>query len=212
MKRVRAALAEKEVLLREVHHRVKNNLQAIIALLSMQAEQIEDARTTQSLQELQERAYTMALVYEHLCQAESLAQIPMQPYLQDLSAHALQSFGGSRAIKLSVEATPVSLDVETAMPCGLIVNELLTNALKYAFPGDSQAAAEVRVEFRAEEATYTLVVSDNGVGLPPGLDWRKPMTMGLRLVSFWATHQLGGKLEVNDQQGTAFQVTFVGKE
>jgi len=208
---IKAALAEKEVLLREVHHRVKNNLQAIIALLSMQAEQIGDARTTQSLQELQERAYTMALVYEHLCQAESLAQIPMQLYLQDLSDHVFQSFSGGRAIKLSVEATPVSLDVETAMPCGLIVNELLTNALKYAFPGDSQAAAGVRVEFRAEDATYTLVVSDNGVGLPPGLDWRKPMTMGLRLVNFWATHQLGGKLEVNDQQGTAFKVTFVGR-
>jgi two-component sensor histidine kinase len=205
---IKAALAEKEILLREVHHRVKNNLQAIIALISMQAEQIGDARTTQSLKELQERAYTMALVYEQLYQSENLAQIPMKPYLQDLSAHVFQAFGGGRAIKLSVEATPVSLDVETALPCGLIVNELLTNALKYSFPGGSKDGAEVQVEFRAEAATYTLVVSDNGVGLPPGLDWRKARTMGLRLVSFWATHQLGGKLEVDNRQGTTFQITF----
>jgi len=204
----KATLAEKEMLLREVHHRVKNNLQAIIALISMQTEQIGDARITQSLQELQERAYTMALVYEQLYQSENLAQIPIQPYLQNLSAHVFQAFGGGRAIKLSVEAAPVSLDVETALPCGLIVNELLTNALKYSFPGGSKDGAEVRVEFRAEEATYTLVVSDNGVSLPPGLDWRKAKTMGLRLVSFWATHQLGGKLEVDDRQGTAFQITF----
>jgi two-component sensor histidine kinase/putative methionine-R-sulfoxide reductase with GAF domain len=204
----KAALAEKEMLLREVHHRVKNNLQAIISLISMQAEQIGDARTTQSLKELQERAYAMALVYEQLYQAENLAQIPMKPYLQDLSVHVFQAFGGGRAIKLSVEAAPVSLDVETALPCGLIVNELVTNALKYSFPGDSKDGAEVRVEFQAEDATYTLVVSDNGVGLPPGLDWRKARTMGLRLVSFWATHQLGGKLEVDNRQGTAFQITF----
>jgi len=204
----KATLAEKEMLLREVHHRVKNNLQAIIALISMQTEQIGDARITQSLQELQERAYAMALVYEQLYQSENLAQIPIQPYLQNLSAHVFQAFGGGRAIKLSVEAAPVSLDVETALPCGLIVNELLTNALKYSFPGGSKDGAEVRVEFRAEEATYTLVVSDNGVSLPPGLDWRKAKTMGLRLVSFWATHQLGGKLEVDDRQGTAFQITF----
>jgi PAS domain S-box-containing protein len=208
---IKAALAEKEVLLREVHHRVKNNLQAIIALISMQAEQIRDARTTQSLKELQERTYTMALVYEHLYQAENLAQIPMKPYLQDLSAHVFKTFGGSRAIKLSMEAAPVSLDVETALPCGLIVDELVTNALKYAFPADVKETDEVRVEFQAKDVTYTLVVSDNGVGLPSGLDWRRPMTMGLRLVSFWATHQLGGKLEVDNRQGTAFKITFVGQ-
>jgi two-component sensor histidine kinase len=153
----------------------------------------------------------MALVYEHLYQAENLAQIPMKPYLQDLSAHVFKTFGGSRAIKLSMEAAPVSLDVETALPCGLIVDELVTNALKYAFPADVKETDEVRVEFQAKDATYTLVVSDNGVGLPSGLDWRRPMTMGLRLVSFWATHQLGGKLEVDNRQGTAFKITFVGQ-
>jgi len=208
---IKAALAEKEILLREVHHRVKNNLQAIIALISMQAEQTADARIAQSLKELQERAYTMALVYEQLYQSENLAQIPMQPYLQNLSAHVFQAFGGGRAIKLSVEAPPVSLDVETALPCGLIVNELLTNALKYSFPAGGKDGAEVRVEFQADGATYTLMVSDNGVGLSPGLDWRKARTMGLRLVNFWATHQLGGKLEVDNRQGTAFKVTFVGR-
>jgi PAS domain S-box-containing protein len=205
----KAALTEKEVLLREAHHRAKNNLQAITSLINIQAEQTADARIAQSLQELQERAYTMALVYEHLYQAESLVQIPMKPYLQDLSAHVFQTFGGGRAIKLSVEVAPISLDAETAMPCGLIVNELVTNALKYSFPAGVKETDEVRVEFRAEDVTYTLVVGDNGVGLPSGLDWRKPMTMGLRLVHFWATHQLGGKLEVDDRQGTAFKVTFV---
>lgn len=205
---LKMALEEKEALLREVHHRVKNNLQAIIYLINMRIERLEDAPTRQFLKELQEQARTIALVYEQLYQSETLAQVDMGPYLRRLASSVLRAFGAERNIELSVEATSLSLDVEVAMPCGLIVNELTTNALKHAFPPTFQGAARVRVELRREGETCTLLVSDNGVGLPPDLDRRGGETMGLHLVKLWATHQLGGSLNLVSPPGTTIQIIF----
>jgi len=207
--RTRATLEEKESLLREVHHRVKNNLQAIIALIAMRIERTGDAATRRFLQELQEQARTMSLVYEQLYQSDNLARVDMQPYLHRLATNVLEAFGEGRAIELSVEAAPLSLDVSLAMPCGLIVNELLTNALKHAFPPAFPGAGRIVIALQAAGEKYTLSVSDNGVGLPPGLDWRQTQSQGLRLVNLWASHQLGGGLEADTRQGTTFRVTFV---
>jgi two-component sensor histidine kinase len=151
----------------------------------------------------------MSLVYEQLYQSENLAQVDMEPYLHHLTVNVLQAFGGNRDVDLSVEAAGVSLDVETAMPCGLIVNELLTNALKHAFPPEFAGPGHVQVRLQAEGEACTLQVSDDGVGLPPGLDWHQTESLGLKLVNLWATHQLGGRLEVETRPGTTFQVTFV---
>ncbi len=229
---IKAALAEKVVLLREIHHRVKNNLQSLIYLIDMQAETIQAPGTLHILSDLQGRARAMSMVHEKLYQAENLARINFGDYLQDLTAylhHALA--GGQQPITMLVDAVDrehpadkehpadVFIDVNIATPCGMIVNELVTNALKYAFPEETGGGGEeeregneIRVEFGLQEGEYVLTVADNGVGLPPGLDWRATESLGLKLVNIWATYQLEGSLEVDTRNGTAFTIRFVERK
>ncbi len=212
--KVRASLREKETLLREVHHRVKNNLQAIIALLAMRGGQIEDAQVRQFLKELEGQARTMALVYEQLFASDNLARVAMAPYLQRLTANIIETFGRSQDVSLQLTLDPILMDVSIAMPCGLIVNELVTNMLKYAFPAGFEGAPLIRVEllqvdFPAGEGTrYHLEVADNGVGLAPGSESRPGRGLGLQLVRLWATHQLGGTLETRNQDGLSYTIVF----
>jgi len=214
--RIEAALEEKEALLREVHHRVKNNLQAMISLMEMHSSQIQDDGTRQFLRELEEQTRTMSLVYEQLYQSENLARVSMAPYFQKLASNVLEVFGGGRDIQLNLDIAPLSLDVAQAMPCGLIVNELLTNSLKYAFPPKYKGKPAILIALKQAKKTYKLTVSDNGVGLPPEMNMRtsgslRPgsgKTLGLRLVDLWAVHQLGGKLEVVGKPGTVYSVSF----
>jgi two-component sensor histidine kinase/PAS domain-containing protein len=205
--RLLAALEEKEALLREVHHRVKNNLQAMIALMDMQSGQLPDARTRLFVKELEGQARTMALVYEQLYQSENLARVAMGPYLQQLTAYVLRAFVTERMVQLSLD-TPVSLDVATAMPCGLLINELLTNALKHAFPPGFAERPRVSISLQQNGNTYRLIVGDNGVGLPPDFQPHHSRSLGLRLVNLWATHQLGGTLDVTCSPGTVYTITF----
>ena len=206
--KLRITLAEKEVLLREVHHRVKNNLQAIIYLIENRAERTSDEPTVMLLKSLQEQARTMALVYEQLFQAENLAEVQMDRYLRELMAYGVEAFGGRRCIELDVECEDLSLNVEKAMPCGLMVNELLTNTLKYAFPPSFLGIPRISVRLTAQGSSCDLWVSDNGIGLPQDLDWEAGGSMGLKLVHLWATHQLGGALEILPEDGTAYHITF----
>ncbi len=208
---LRAALAEKDVLLREVHHRVKNNIQAIIYLVESRLPQVTDEQTVMMLKGFQEQARTMGLVYEQLYQSESLSEVRMDHYLHDLASNVVEAFGAGKRIELSVECKDVRLDVGSAMPCGLLVNELLTNALKYAFPAAFQGIPRLLVSLEEKNEHFELVVKDNGVGLPDGMDQRTQRSMGLRLVKLWATHQMGGTLEVVVQEGTAYHITFSRK-
>jgi two-component system CheB/CheR fusion protein len=213
---LKTTLTEKEVLMREIYHRVKNNLQALIYLMDMQADYISDESTRQKIQELQERARSMALVHEKLYQSQNLAQIDFGDYLRELVDNLSRAFEAGQPIVWHVVAENALLGVDTAIPCGLIVTELLANAMKYAFPaGDGWSPAErgeseckIAVEFRADGEHFTLVVADNGVGLPSGLDWTKPSSLGLQLIDVLARHQLGGQVEVDAHAGTAFKITF----
>jgi len=209
--KIRAALKEKETLLREVHHRVKNNLQVIISLIKMRARSIQEAATIQFLEELEGQAYTMALVYEQLYQSENIAEVNMAQYLRQLTANVLDMYKRRDAIQFHLDA-PIALDVAQAMPCGLIVNELFSNILKYAFPSGFTEQPVVSITLRQEGETYHLTVSDNGRGFPPGFDWRSGQTMGLRLVNLWVTHQLGGTLAVSGKTGTKFAIAFDVKD
>ncbi len=221
---IKAALAEKEVLMLEVHHRVKNNLQVLVYLIDMQAETIENPKVLQALVDIQGRIRAMYLIHEKLYQAEDLAQINFGEYLEDLTSNLLHVFGGGQSISLRVDAEDIFINVNVAIPCGMIVNELVTNALKYAFPTDDvevlgrdgdrplHPRPEIRVEFRSREDEYVLMVGDNGVGMPPELDWRTTESLGLKLVNIWATHQLGGSIEVDIQHGTAFKIRFTERK
>jgi PAS domain S-box-containing protein len=218
LEQLQAALAEKEVLMREIYHRVKNNIQTLIYLMDMQTEFIADPDSRTMIHELQVRARTMSLVHEQLYQSGNLAQIDFGAYLNDLMANLSRAFWADRPIVWDIEAADALLGVDTAIPCGLIVNELLTNALKYAFPNARPVAergeteCKIHVEFRAAGDRFTLIVGDNGIGLPPGLDWKTAKSLGLQLIDILARHQLGGRIEVDSRAGTTFKITFTERK
>ncbi len=211
---LKASLVEKEVLLKEVHHRVKNNLEVIISLADMQARLISDPTAIHGIRELQERVRTIALVHEDLYRSKNLAKIHADTYLMKLIDNLFQVFG-STGIDLHVDAANLELNIDMAVPFGLIVTELLTNALKYAFPGRdeiklaNQKERPNRIDLILSEVEqqYILEIRDNGIGLPPDLDWRNTRSLGLRLVNRLA-EQLHGNLEVNICQGTCFRLTL----
>lgn len=204
-----SALAEKEILLHEIHHRVKNNLQVIIALIQMRSSLTSDPATQRFLNELENQSRTMSLVYEQLYQAENLSEVHMENYLSQLISYILDSFGRTDLENFTVDADPsITFDVSQATPCGLIVNELFTNALKHAFPSSFQNQPEIRITLRRVDNVCHLMISDNGIGLPPEFDWRRTQSMGLRLVNLWVTHQLNGTLDVQSEPGTTYNIKF----
>lgn len=205
------ALLEKEVLLREVHHRVKNNLAAIGSLLAMQQRLLNDAAGRNMLSELGDRIRSMSLIHEKLYRAENLARIDFQDYIKALVSHLRTSLD-SPGIHIQADARGVEMPLDFAVPCGMIINELITNALKYAFPGGHPAPGQdtclIRVEMGQEGGRYTLTVTDNGVGLPPGFDWSKTKTLGMVLVRMLGRHQLGGNYIFDQQKGLRVTLTF----
>lgn len=209
---LRASLREKEVLLREVHHRVKNNLAAIIGLLQMQQKEILDQRVSSSLDDLVCRINTMALVHERLYLSENMARIDFQEFLKPLTSHLCAFFGTSSPIRCRVEAEGIEMGLDLAVPCALIINELFTNAVKHAFPrgktGAGAGIAEICVSVKTEGDEYVLSVADNGAGFPHGRDWRTLPTMGLRLVTMLGEHQLGGRISLENSRGTRFELRF----
>jgi len=204
---LRASLEEKEVLLKEIHHRVKNNLQIISSLLSLQAADLKDANLLAQYQDSQDRIRSMALIHERLYRSSDLAHIDFGNYLQDLTSSLVQTYRQqARGITLQISTAPVLLDIDTAVPCGLIVNELVSNALKHAFC-DGQGGV-IAVELRADpDDRLSLTVKDDGVGFPEDLDYRKTASLGLQLVNSLA-HQLGGTVELRGGVGTEFAIHF----
>lgn len=206
--RIRASLAEKEVLLKEIHHRVKNNMQVIASLVSLQANDSDDPSMRAVLREVSHRVRSMALVHEKLYQSENLARVEFARYTESLLHYLWRAHGrAASAIELALDLEPVSLSVTTAVPCGLILNELVSNALKHAFSG--RGGGVVRVSLRGDaQGQLRLSVRDNGTGLPAGFNWREARTLGLRLVQMLAG-QLHATVEVSSDEGTEFAVTIM---
>jgi two-component sensor histidine kinase len=203
---IQAALREKEVLLKEIHHRVKNNLQVMCSLLYLQSKNIEDEKTLELLQDGENRVRSMALVHERLYHSEDLARVDFTEYVRSLTGYLFRSYGVHRGvIQLRLDANDIYLGVDTAVPCGLMVNELVSNCLKHAFPGGR--GGEIRIKLRSDDDTFTLTVSDNGVGFPEGLDFQNTESLGLRLINTLAG-QLEGTIELDRSNGTAFEITF----
>ncbi len=207
--RIRASLREKEILLKEVHHRVKNNLQVISSLLDMQACSVQDEAAIAALQDSQYRVRTMAYVHERLYQSENLARIDVAEYLDSLVSHLMAAYkGGTHHITVDTSIAPIALDLDSAISLGLIANELVSNCLKYAFPSGHKGTCRIRVGLDVPEVDcIALEVIDNGVGLPPNLSLENAQSLGLRLVGM-LTQQLRGKLEMDRSHGTAFRLTF----
>jgi PAS domain S-box-containing protein len=206
---LRESLAEKEILLKEIHHRVKNNMQVISSMLSLQAGYIEDPRMRALFADCQDRVQCMAMIHEKLYRAHNLATIDFGVHIRDLAdmlfrSHAIPA--GLGDVRLEIEADPVTLDIDTSIPAGLILNELLTNALKHAFP--DQKAGVVRVTLkRTPPDMLLLTVTDNGVGLPSGLEEGLNRSMGLKMIRS-LTRQIGGTLDVHRESGAGFRIRF----
>jgi PAS domain S-box-containing protein len=203
---LRASLREKEVLLKEVHHRVKNNLQLISSLLALQAGTLTD-RAAAALAESQNRVRAMALVHEHLYRSGDLASVRLAGHVEALCAQLYRSYGVDPGrVALDLRVADVALDLDRAIRCGLVINELVSNALKHGFPAGRPGRIGVQLAARPDEC-YTLTVTDNGVGLPPALDPARCDSLGLQLVSDLAV-QLGGSLTLSREGGTAVTVRF----
>ncbi len=205
------SLAEKEVLLREVHHRVKNNMAAIIGLFNLQRQAMEDPQVQAVLADLSSRVRAMSLVHEKLYRSDSLAKIDFQDYLQSLISHLRTSFG-SPNIDCQIAALGVEMPLDLAVPCGMIINELVTNALKHAFPGKHAGPGKkvdsITVALYRDHDTFSLCVADNGVGLPPEFDLDAVKTLGLVLVRMLGEHQLGGVYAIEQLGGARFTLKF----
>ena len=205
--RITASLQEKEVLLKEIHHRVKNNLQIISSLLNLQSGYIDDSQTLEMFRESQSRIQSMALIHEKLYQSEDLARVDFAEYVQNLVSFLMRSYGrGAGVVDTEIDVAPVFLNLDTSIPCGLIISELMTNALKYAFPQGRGGKVYVRLQPQ-EEGMYTLVVGDDGVGFPEDIDFMDTESLGLQLVTT-LTDQLDGTIELDRSAGTEFRIVF----
>jgi PAS domain S-box-containing protein len=205
--RIQMALKEKEILLGEIHHRVKNNLQVVDSLLALQSSKFEDETVRALLQESQGRIRSMALIHQTLYESKDFARVDFGEFLDRLVPSLVSSYSVDPGrITLEISAADVSLPINVAIPCGLIVNELISNALKHAFPGDRRGEIEVDLERHGDDRAQ-LTVSDNGVGIGEGTDLAKAATLGLQLVSL-LTDQLGGTLDLHRSGPTRFSLEF----
>jgi len=204
---IKASLMEKEVLLKEIHHRVKNNLQVVSSLLYLQSRKITDKEVESMFLNCQNRVKSISLIHEKLYQTNDLARIDFDKYIKSLVYHLFNSFGvKSEQIGLTVNSENIFLTMDTAIPCGLIINELVTNTLKHAFPSNRKGEIKIEVSYQRNNK-FTLIVADNGIGLPQDIDIENTDTLGFQLVQT-LIKQLEASLEINRENGTEYQITF----
>ncbi len=203
---IRESLEEKGILLKEIHHRVKNNLQIIISLFNLQTSYVNDEVAAKALKEGQDRIRSMALIHERFYQSEGMSRIDFDDYIKRLCETISQNQGAAaKKIKLNIDAEKISLDIDTAVPCGLIINELVSNSIRHAFNGRD---GEILVKFmQLPDKRYSLMVKDNGQGLPAGVDYKKSDSLGIQLVQA-LTDQIEGTLTVENGMGLAVKVEF----
>ncbi|MFC2112772.1 sensor histidine kinase, partial [Bacteroidota bacterium] len=199
------SLGEKEVLLKEIHHRVKNNLQIISSLLNLQSRDVSDEAVQDAVKEGQSRVKSMALIHQMLYQSEQISCIRFGEYLEQLTSSLASMYRGQRDIQCKVSADGIELDIDTAIPLGLIINELVSNSYKYAFAG--RASGKITIELVKSNGSYTLEVSDNGIGMPEDASQGNTNSLGIKLVNI-LTSQLGGILEQGTAEGTSFIIKF----
>ena len=199
------SLKEKEVLLREIHHRVKNNLQIISSLLSLQRLQVEDPQTADILWECQGRVRAMAMIHENIYQSQDIGRINFKNYVEMLLYDIFNLYRvNKKSVILEMRIEGVKMGIETAMPCGLVINELATNSIKHAFP---QGNGIIKIELKTDDDAHILIIEDDGIGLPENLDPQKSKKLGLMVVNT-LVNQLNGEMEIDRTNGTKFIIKF----
>ncbi len=204
---LRSALAEKEVLLKEIHHRVKNNLQIVSSLLQLQSHTLSDPEVIRVLRDSQNRIDSISLIHKNLYTAPNIGQLDVADYIQNLATSLLISYQVSPTnIGLETDIDSVSLNVDQAIACGLIINELISNALKHAFP--NQQVGNIIIKLRNLGDSIEMIIRDNGVGFPSNVNWRDTNSLGLSLVYDLVTEQLEGTITLENHHETVFKITF----
>lgn len=210
-RQIKAALAEKETLLRELYHRTKNNMQVIRSMLALQAAYSQNEEVQYIVQETERKIHAMALAHQKLYQSQDLSRINLQDYITELAYLLMQSYNvSSNRISLLVDVENVSVLIDTAIPCGLIINELMSNALKHAFPGDMNGEIHIRL-FKTDQGEIELYFSDNGVGVPNGFDFTTQETLGLQTIFAIGEQQMQGTVRFETNTGTTCHIKFPDK-
>ena len=202
---IKSSLIEKNTLLQEIHHRVKNNMQIVSSLLNLQIKYVDDGKAVDVLKESQNRIKSMAMIHDKLYMSEDLTRINILEYIKSLVSNLFYSYNIDDSIKPILKIETLSLNMETAVPCGLIISELVSNSLKYAFPDGK--VGEIYVSLRSSEDNYELIISDNGIGLPEEFDIKNTKTLGLMLVNS-LTEQIDGKISIKRDNGTKYLIVF----
>lgn len=202
------SLNEKEIILKEIHHRVKNNMQVVSSLINLQASVVKDEATAMALRETRDRIRSMSLVHEKLYRSSDLCSVNMADYVASLCQELFQAYQ-TAPIELVLDIDSIFLNTKEAISMGLLVHELVSNALKHAFPGKNDGV--IRVSFGRTENLYRLSVADNGVGFPEGVDYKSTQSLGMQIAVTFA-RQLGGELLVERNDGTVFTLEFTGNE
>jgi PAS domain S-box-containing protein len=204
-KQLISSLRDKEVLLKEVFHRVKNNLQVVSSLLELQSECIEDEKVVRMLAETQDRIISMAFIHEQLYESSDMATLNFEEYISTLVSNFVDSYGiSTKDIRINTDICKTELGIDRAIPCGLLINEILSNSLKYAFP---DKRGEISIKMSTDDQNYTLRIQDNGIGLPVNFDIKKSETLGFQLIMA-LIQQLGGSSTIGTQAGTEFAIVF----
>ncbi len=207
---LKVSLVEKEVLLREINHRVKNNLQVVSSILNLQSDYVKDKKTIEILNECRNRIFSMSLVHEKLCQTNNLALIDYKIYLKDLLSNIIYTYNLNKSnISINLEIESVFFSIDIAIPCGMIINELVSNAVKYAFPDNKEGKIDVKIE-KIENKEWMLTISDNGVGFAEKFDKDKSETLGLKLVDS-LIEQINGSIEYKTNKGLKVIIIFKEK-
>jgi PAS domain S-box-containing protein len=204
---IEKSLRDKEILITELHHRVKNNLNLIISMLSLQARSIKNYdEAISAFENCRNRVYGMALVHEKLYDSGDISRIDMSSYISDMAGELVHTYSKDNRVHINIETSDLFLNINSAIPCGLILNEVLTNALKYAYPGGEKGSIQIKFETR-KDGRFELVVQDNGIGIPAEIDFDNLNTLGFRLIMKLA-EQLKGNIEIERENGTALHLIF----
>lgn len=209
---IKASLSEKEILLKEIHHRVKNNLQIISSLLYLQGKKIVNEDIQNILKDSQTRVKSMSLVHEKLYESKTLSHIDFKEYIKNLTSYIFNYYTHNKKTSLHIEAENIKLNIDTAGPCGLIINELVSNSIKYAFPKNcdiEQPKINITVN-KIDELNYTLIIADNGVGLPQNFNINTNKSLGLKLVNSLVA-QIEGNIKINLNRGTEYIINFIDR-
>ncbi len=211
--RMEASVKEKDILIKEIHHRVKNNMQVVSSLLNLQSASITDRSVLDIIKKSRDRVHSMALIHEKLYQSRDLARIDFEQYLRKLIVHLFNSYRvDPGTVDLKLDVKDVFLDINTGIPCALIANELVSNALKYAFPSGRGVRGEIAIAFRrAGDGPYELTIRDNGVGLPASFGLETSESLGLQIVRDLVA-QIDGSIRVENRGGTIYSITFPAPE